>query len=180
MLIIQTKWELEADKLLDENVTIAITTNGTFQKNGAIVTGAGIADWADEITENHFGHGIGTRLNEYKVNIPVLYGNVQKAKFISFPVKHNWWERASITLIQMSMSYILRNWHLWGLANTPLYIPLPGCGNGQLKWPVVETALMDVLRPAVPYLQGEIYFFSRDKKEKYVPENHNTRIGDAQ
>jgi hypothetical protein len=62
---------------------------------------------------------------------------------VTFPVKHQWYEKADIELI-LSSAYELAamaNEHGWAL----VVMPRPGCGNGHLSWsdvrPVIEPLL---------------------------------------
>lgn len=61
---------------------------------------------------------------------------------ISFPVKHNWWEKADKKLIRESLLALNKMIGTEGLKR--VYLPRPGCGNGNLDWetevkPLLET-----------------------------------------
>ena len=171
MLHIKEQYGLEADHIDTMKSHIAITTNGTFYKvknraYPAIVTGAGIAQWATEKWPE-FPMLVGEWLYVNQNNVPVNL-NIHGDKVISFPVKHNWWEKANMMIIAQSMLFILRHWTFWEIER--LYIPFPGCGMGQLEWKG-STGVKDVLdsftRPAVnSSCHGELVFFTREEAGK--------------
>lgn len=135
-------WELA------KNEIICITTNGDRKKNGQAIMGKGIAKeakdrwmflpiWLGEhIKENgNTVCSLGTR--QFGENWYKLY---------SFPTKHHWYEKSDINLIEQSAKRLVKI--VEGSSNDPVYIPRPGCGNGQLDWetevkPVIETILID-------------------------------------
>lgn len=132
---------------------IVITTNGTVKANGEAVMGRGIAKQAVMLYppvarilgDNLRGSGNTVGFLRYE----------HSPKWISFPVKHNWWEKADLELIRQSATnlfdlvdenfYYDENddaavaWTIW--------VPRPGCGNGGLKWsdvkPVIEPIFDD-------------------------------------
>lgn len=109
---------------------ICITTNGFVKNDGTGVMGAGCAKKACE----------------YNPDLPRLLGLSIRARknvvanlteqFISFPVKHNWWEKADVVLIGESLRELKRK----ALAQPELkfILPRPGCGNGKLAWEDVK------------------------------------------
>jgi hypothetical protein len=122
-----------------------ITTNGTLKKNGACVMGRGVAlqakqrfSKADEL--------VGYYIHKYGNNVHfhfMLDKKVETRKhwnIITYPVKHNWWEKADLTLIEKSAIQLM-----YGLDLRPwmekVIVPRPGCGNGQLKWKEVKPIL---------------------------------------
>lgn len=133
-----------------------ITTNGFIKKNGALVMGAGVAGQAQfkyplfpkiagkvvKEQGNHvyfFGnwHLKGFQAANYSQE-PLIY-------YVTFPVKHNWYEKADLELIKRSSYELMKiidnmNWK-------KVLLPCPGCGNGQLDWidvmPVIEPILDD-------------------------------------
>ena len=60
-----------------------------------------------------------------------------------FPTKYLWHQPSSIELIKVScgelMTAMSRNKH------TEVYLPMPGCGNGKLRWESVKNAIKDLL-----------------------------------
>lgn len=138
---------------------VVITTNGYFKKNGEAVMGRGIAKQA-ALKHPSLPEMLGGAIKEYgnKVFWYPLYN------ILTFPVKHNWWEKADIDLIEESCKQLVdvversnkiyqpalkdggKQIHAigtlkefipkeWGLAVTPpIYMVRPGCGNGGLNW----------------------------------------------
>lgn len=121
---------------------ICITTNGTIKQSGACVMGRGVA-----LTAKKKWKGIDFilgRMIRVKGNIVnVLGGTLDKYKIVSFPVKHNWYEKADIKLIKTSATQLVElankmNWN-------SVYLPVAGCGNGKLSWADVRPVLSDIL-----------------------------------
>lgn len=114
---------------------IVIPTNGTIKKDGSCVMGKGLALQAKQYIHNIeyiLGEAIETEGNKVFV--------LKDAKIITFPVKHNWWEKADLNLIEQSAKELKK------LAThcpdfLPIILPKVGCGNGQLKWKEVEPIL---------------------------------------
>ena len=61
---------------------------------------------------------------------------------VTFPVKHNWYERADLTLIERSANKIAT---MRALEGKTIVMPRPGCGNGKLKWSDVKPVLEPIL-----------------------------------
>jgi len=127
---------------------IVITTNGTVRNNGEAVMGRGVAREASEKFQK-LSLELGNRIKGCNMaygewsqgnNLKVFY----KYKIITFPVKYNWWERASLALIEKSCKELKEACH----GNIDIkYMVRPGCGNGQLLWldvkPILEKYLDD-------------------------------------
>ena len=121
-------WTAEAD-------FIGITTNGTITKAGNAVMGRGVALQAKQMFP-----GIEKELGTMLTN----YGNVchwlRSGSMFSFPVKHNWWEKADINLIALSVKTLVVRGE--SSPYKKFAIPLPGTGNGKLKpeqvWPLMK------------------------------------------
>lgn len=133
-----------------------ITTNGYIKKNGALVMGAGVAGQAQyryprfpkiagEAIKTHGNHVYffgnwylkGFQAENYSQELLMYY--------VTFPVKHNWYEKADLDLIKRSAEELMvivdkQQWQR-------VLLPCPGCGNGQLEWkdvqPVIEPILDD-------------------------------------
>lgn len=153
--MLETKGNLW-DSFLDATV---ITTNGFIKKNGECVMGRGCAKEAAEFNSglpkmlgdkikrdgNHvhfFGFNYGVDLQYEPFNL------------ITFPVKHNWYEKADIELIERSAKELVEMIDSFDGSENVDYIeinsvamPRPGCGNGQLNWddvrPILEKYLDD-------------------------------------
>lgn len=120
---------------------IIITTNGTVKSNGECVMGRGVAKQAKE-KYPQLPFIIGGTIQQNGNHVRAFPAH----KIIIFPVKHNWYEKADINLIEQSakelkgMTFLLPS-------NICFYLVRPGCGNGQLNWidikPVLEKYLDD-------------------------------------
>lgn len=113
---------------------IVITTNGTVKTNGEAVMGRGCAQEAKRRFP-HLPRKLGHAIAFYG-NVPFIF---EKERLVTFPVKHRWWESATIPLIVQS-AYRLKailDKHRW----PAIAVPHPGCGNGQLDWPTVRPHL---------------------------------------
>lgn len=146
------------------NDNICITTNGTIKKNGEAVMGRGIALQAKQkypILPSKLGKLLMNFGNQvyYLYNIETN-GTLFKNLF-SFPVKHNWWEKADIELIKHSLKEIIVIFNR-GMSNKDerFLIPRPGCGNGGLNWKDVKPELQKVLDEYSDYNINNIYFVS--------------------
>lgn len=125
---------------------LAITTNGFVKSNGNAVMGAGVAREAVLLipgVERELG-----RLLRKNGNICQRVAgpgcNIEfERSIVSFPVKHNWFEKASLGLIAESARQlgVLMDKHVQG----DIFLPRPGCGNGKLTWPVVRDTLEPIL-----------------------------------
>jgi hypothetical protein len=70
----------------------------------------------------------------------------------SFPVKHNWWEKADLDLIKRSADeLVVLVDSLIGIEKVAL--PRPGCGNGRLAWKTVK--------PVLEYLDNRFYLITK-------------------
>ena len=113
---------------------ICITTNGTIKKNGEAVMGRGCALQAKQ-KYNDLPKRLADSMKLYG-NTPIIF---LENKIISFPVKHNWYEKADINLIENSAKHLL-NFADHAVFNK-IYIPRPGCGNGRLDFCDVKPIL---------------------------------------
>lgn len=114
---------------------ICITTNGFVKMNGEAVMGRGCARQAAQRyprLPRHLGADI-IALGNHLYSYPQWH-------LYTFPVKHNWWEKASLQLIAQSVEELREEVEATpGVRN--IYIPRPGCGNGQLQWEDVRPLL---------------------------------------
>lgn len=107
-----------------------ITTNGTVKHGGRAIMGRGVAEQA-----NRKFKGLDALLGA----MIYLKGNhvhqLPNHNLISFPVKHNWWEKADLNLIHQSTKELMLI-----VENSPdsYVMPRPGCGNGKLFWGEVK------------------------------------------
>lgn len=118
----------DALSLRKEYTYLAVTTNGFVKNNGEAVMGAGIAKRI-----NLYGLAHGVNMAKILGEMITKNGNVTQklcTNIISFPVKHNWFEKADIDLIVRSIQQLKS---LLAPGETVL-LPRPGCGNGKLSW----------------------------------------------
>ncbi len=144
--------------LWDFDGILCITTNGTLRKDGACVMGRGVAYQATQRFPG-IAQYLGSRVKHEGNHVHLLYSG----KLISFPVKHNWWEKADLELIAQSV------WELTALIGAlehpeqvvTVYLPRPGCGNGGLSWtevkPLVEVLPDNIFLVGWPNEKGDGY-----------------------
>lgn len=111
-----------------------ITTNGYVKANGAAVMGRGTALQAAE-RYPWLPHALGQRLRQG--NKVFAWGEI---RLFTLPVKHYWSEPADIKLIRGSLVELENLVNLLGLRK--VFMPRPGCGNGQLKWEDVRPMML--------------------------------------
>jgi len=122
---------------------IVITTNGNVKVNGEAVMGKGIALQAAKRFPDlpiHLGQRLetmGNRLNPFP-NISLF----------CFPTKWDWRDKSDLCLIAVSASQLVDYLTEAYISVKPsVYLPRPGCGNGQLDWkdvkPILEKYLDD-------------------------------------
>ena len=110
-----------------------ITTNGSVRSNGEAVMGRGCAAEARIRYANlarELGDVIRTQGNIVWY-FPMYY-------LLSFPVKHQWFERAELGLIQQSISRLTT---IATAMHATFVMPRPSCGNGRLAWKDVKPLL---------------------------------------
>lgn len=127
-------WNIKADAK-------CITTNGYIKSNGQAVMGRGIAlQAATKYPE--LPRILGKHIRE-NGNVPGLLIYTGHCSLVSFPVKHNWMDKADLFLIGCSAHSLscMADKFKW---NTIL-LPKPGCGNGKLNWADVKDYIKDLL-----------------------------------
>jgi hypothetical protein len=120
-----------------------ITTNGFIKNDGTAVMGRGNAAQAVRVFRE-----------EYDLNLPEmlakslkLRGNVISAltdQLYTFPVKENWYDRASMRLIKKSVESMKKILDEDNDKERIYILPRPGCGNGGLKWKKVKPLLEEL------------------------------------
>lgn len=121
----------------------AITTNGTVRRDGTCVMGRGVAAQAKSRYPE-----LPKMIGEYVLNLGNqvgLFYRQERPWIISFPVKHQWYERADLKLIEKSVTELIALLHLVPMT---VLLPRPGCGNGKLQWVDVKP-LVEVLPDCV-------------------------------
>lgn len=124
-----------------EGDVICTTTNGQCKKDGNAVMGAGNAKFVKE-TFPGVDRKLGDLLKTHG-NRAFRLGNYQyKGKGIvlaTFPTKNKWEDDSDLDLIETSASQLLEMANKFGWKK--IYVPIPGCGNGNLKWSMVKPKL---------------------------------------
>jgi len=134
-------------ELVGPDDILVITTNGFVRKDGSAVMGRGIAYQAtqhDPDVDKRLGKLIKNKGN------PVHLIHINPY-WLSFPVKHGWFEKADLSLIERSTQelkqFVDTHASMYDIFMDQVYLPRPGCGNGRLKWedvkPVIEPYLDD-------------------------------------
>lgn len=112
---------------------ICVTTNGFIKKDGTGVMGAGNAKQAADLFPD-LPRLLGISLKNRKNVVSSL-----TSKILSFPVKHNWYEKADLKLIRKSAREL--NKRALEKPDLKFVLPRPGCGNGELKWEKVKSVI---------------------------------------
>ena len=118
-----------------------ITTNGTVKKNGECVMGRGCALEAKRMFPS-IAEYLGDCIRRSGNHVHFLVGG--NTEVWSFPVKHQWMEKADPALIYRSAEE-LRAAVDERSAVRVVVMPRPGCGNGQLLWTDVRKVLSPIL-----------------------------------
>lgn len=118
---------------------IIIPTNGFVKKNGEAVMGAGLAKQCKNKFIG-FPTFLGKRLKKEGNKVHFF----PEFNIITFPVKHNWYEKADIELIEKSCMELSRLIIDLGIGYK-YYLPKVGCGNGRLSWKEVEPIIKNYL-----------------------------------
>jgi len=134
-------------KYHNKNNYIVITTNGFVKKNGECVMGRGIALQAKNKFRG-FAKRLGSKIKEQGNKVFIW----DEEGLITFPVKHVWWEKADLQLIEKSAielaTYFEEGYQL-GADLPKIYMPKPGCSNGKLEWKDVEPIIKCTLNHLV-------------------------------
>ena len=126
-------WEYPADY-------ICLTTNGSIRRDGAAVMGRGVALQSRQRVVG-IEHLLGACIKEFGLHTYFI-----DERYLAFPVKHHWYERADLLLIQKSaweLNLITGKLHQKSI----FVLPRPGCGNGGLSWDEVRPVLESVGLP---------------------------------
>ena len=113
-----------------------ITTNGTIKKDGSCVMGRGCALEAAKKWPT-LPRVLGERIQRYGNQVHYLLDY----NLFTFPVKHNWYEKADLGLIKQSAEQLQELL----LSSYRCVMPRPGCGNGKLSWELVKPVLASIL-----------------------------------
>jgi hypothetical protein len=114
----------------DPGAILVLTTNGFVRRDGACVMGRGIARQA-ALRWPDLPFKLGRLIREYG-NRPFRL----TPTIWTLPVKHVWYEPASMELIEASLE--MMGLMVAKFQPPSIHMPRPGCGNGQLSWRDVE------------------------------------------
>ena len=125
------------------NSYIVITTNGFVKSNGECAMGRGVALEA-KTRYSKLPKELGSMIKDFGNHVY----RFDQYKLLTFPVKHNWWEKADLSLIERSVQELkTATGFASGLNQLPIYMVRPGCSNGHLDWidvkPILEKYLDD-------------------------------------
>lgn len=126
----------------DHDHILVITTNGTVKRDGSVVMGRGCALEAKTRIKG-IDKYLGKMVENFGNHVHILTDKPLPV-VVAFPVKHEWWERADIKLIERSAHELVELWHN-GWTHKEVVLPRPGCGNGGLKWETVAPLLQTIL-----------------------------------
>ena len=115
---------------------IVIPVNFFVKRNREAVMGRGLALEA----RNRFPR-IPRRLGEAYLKDGMCVKVFHDNRLFMFPVKHNWWEDASVTLIEESCKQLKILVGYFPDMPFPVYVPRVGTGNGKLEWSIVKPIL---------------------------------------
>src|ERR1035441_650308 len=83
------------------------------------------------------------RGGEVKLGQPYLFRGSKEPWVLNFPTKSHWKEASKLQDIVGGMEYLKGHYKDWGISS--LAVPALGCGEGGLKWKVVERTLNQYL-----------------------------------
>jgi hypothetical protein len=138
--------KIYAGNLFDcDGDALCITTNNQVNGRGEAVMGRGVAleakkrwPWLPLILGRDRRYSRAVCFNITAVSLqPAEYA------LISFPTKTDWRFPSNLSLIATSANKLRRIADEFLLVN--IWLSPPGCGNGGLKWPVVEKVLAKYL-----------------------------------
>lgn len=118
---------------------ICITTNGYVKPNGQAVMGRGCALEAKQRIPG-IDKMLGAVIRKFGNHVYPI-GTFGGTTVYSFPVKHNWWEKADIELIKRSCKELRE----YAYGDRVIVLPRPGCGNGHLDWKEVQPVIAPLL-----------------------------------
>lgn len=141
--------DMFSPKIISFADALCVTTNGFSKKDGRAVMGRGNAKQAKDLFDG-IDLEFGQLLKKNGNVVQIL--RINPIPIVSFPVKHNWWEKADLELIRKSTFELVKltDWNNW----KKIILPRPGCYNGKLKWfSEVKPILKD-------YLDDRFYLIS--------------------
>lgn len=123
---------------------ICTTTNGEIKKDGKAVMGRGNAKFVRD-TFPGVDTLLGKCLQKYGNRVVPLgkqQFNGKEFTLLTFPTKNAWRDKSDLALIQKSAKEIKQLADHYQFQT--IYLPIPGCSNGQLNWSDVKEVLTDL------------------------------------
>ena len=118
----------------DRGEWVAVTTNGVIKTGGEAVMGRGVAA-AAKYRYPELPKQLAVNLRKHG-NRVFVFRNI---RLITFPTKHDWRKPSDLKLIEQSCWQLMQALGKFNIEQ--LYMPRPGCGNGQLDWADVRPAV---------------------------------------
>jgi hypothetical protein len=124
---------------------IVITTNRTINAKNEIVMGRGVALQAKQKFPD-LPRQLAIRIKNLGHDTVFWFFNYH---LFTFPVKHNWFEKADIQLIEKSAYDLVAFVNTLSRENpsyfSKIYMVRPGCSNGKLTWDYVKPKIKNLL-----------------------------------
>lgn len=131
-----------------EDKYFCVTTNGIIKKDGNAVMGAGIAKIINSYypeTSIVLGKYLSNKISSDFKFIHFL-GKYNNNRILSFQTKYHWKDDSDIDLIKMSCKELLMAYEKKYLNhNYNIYLPMPGCSNGNLEISFVKNNIEPIL-----------------------------------
>lgn len=128
----------------EDGDVICVTTNAEVRKNGCAVMGRGCAEFVRD-TFRGSDKKLGGYLKSYGNRVFRLGQHHYRGKpfeLVTFPTKNQWRDKSDLALIRKSAQELVALCNKFGYAK--IYIPIPGCSNGYLRWSQVRKELTDL------------------------------------
>jgi len=138
-------WKYFSDDEKYERYVLCITTNGFVKNNGDCVMGKGNAFEAKKRMPDlprRLGKLIQEKGNRVFLQPLGCDDAFPECRILTFPVKHNWWEKADPKLIRESAKQLRKI--AKASKGFTFILPRPGCNNGKLDWKDVKPLLKDL------------------------------------
>lgn len=139
--------EIKSDLWSPEWDLRCITTNGFVKNNNECVMGRGVAFQAKN-KYPQLAKIVGQLIRESGNHVYHL----SDYSIATFPVKHNWWEKANLMLIRQSIIELETLVDIMPEIKK-VALPRPGCGNGKLTW--------EEVKPLVAILDDRFYLITK-------------------
>jgi len=144
--------DILSDEILLKADAICFTSNGIVKSNNELVMGAGVAKAFKNrfpIVPKSAGDLVKKNGNICQVVKTMKFAGPKEDvsntfSIVAFPTKNDWKDKSDLNLIITSAKQLISmaDNHGWN----KIYLPKPGCLNGQLNWETqVKSAIKDIL-----------------------------------